>query len=145
METTDNILQNCMFWLTDISNYRCRLKKLQQYLQTSKTRFSLQGKYENFINLTRDVQTAMKKLQSIESRVIHAINMHQNELYVPSLTKWSELQNENELFDHMMYANKIVVELQRAVHYCFEENKEVDHTSILIEMPAIKKIKHRQA
>ena len=145
METTDNILQNCMLWLTDISHYRCRLKKLQQYLQTSKTQFSLKGKYENFITLTRDVQNAMKKLQSIESRVIHAINTHQNKLYVPSLAKWSELQNENGLFDYMMYANKIVVELQRAVHYCFEENKEVDHTSIVIKMPEVKKIKHRQA
>ena len=145
METTDNILQNCMLWLTDISHYRCRLKKLQQYLQTSKTQFSLKGEYENFINLTRDVQNAMKKLQSIESRVIHAINTHQNKLYVPSLAKWSELQNKNELFNYMMYANEIVIELQRAVHYCFEENKEVDHTSIVIKMPEVKKIKHRQA
>ena len=118
---------------------------MQVYLQNIKTQFSLQGKFEQYVNLSRDLQTALKKLIVIEARVIHTINMHENELYIPSLKKIHDLQNENELFDNMIHANKITVELQRAVSNCFKEYETVEHSSILIEMPLTKKIKHRQA
>ena len=143
METSDNIVENCMLWLTDLSVYRSRLQKLQHYLQITKTQFSLKGKFEQYISLTRELQTALKKIQIIESRVIHTINAHESELYIPSLTRWSDLQNENELFDNMMTANKVVLELQRSINYCFNDTKEVEHPSLIVTMPVGKKIKQQ--
>ena len=143
METIDNIVENCMLWLTDLSVYRSRLQKLQHYLQITKTQFSLKGKFEKYISLTRELQTALKKLQAIEARVIHTVNAHESELYIPSLARWSDLQNENELFDYMMTANKLVLELQRSVNYCFKDTKEVERPSLIVEMPVGKKIKQQ--
>ncbi|MCY7420400.1 MAG: hypothetical protein LH478_01475, partial [Chitinophagaceae bacterium] len=121
MNITDNIVQNCMLWLTDLSTYRYRIQKMQVHLQNIKTQFSLLGKFEQYVNLSRDLQTALKKLKAVEAKVIHTIKMHQNELYVPALNKLLDLQNENELFDNMIYANKITVELQRSVGNCFKQ------------------------
>ena len=143
MKTSDNIVENCMLWLTDLSVYRSRLQKLQHYLQIIKTQFSLKGKFEKYISLTRELQTALKKIQTIESRVIHTINAHESELYIPSLTRWSDLQNENELFDNMMTANKVVLELQRSINYCFNDTKEVERPSLIVTMPVGKKIKQQ--
>lgn len=146
METIDNnIVENCMNWLTDLSVYRNRLQKLQHHLQCSKTQFSLKGKFEKYISLTRELQTALKKIQSIESRVIHTINVHENELYIPHLNKWSDLQNEDELFENMMTANRVVLELQRSISSCFKDSKDVEHPSLLVEMPLAKKVKQQQA
>lgn len=143
METIDHIVENCMLWLTDLSVYRYRLQKLQHYLKISKTEFSLKGKFEKYISLKRELQTALKRLQTIEARVIHTINAHESELYIPSLTRWSDLQNENELFDNMMTANKVVLELQRSVNYCFKDTKHIEYPSLIVEMPIGKKIKQQ--
>lgn len=142
---TNNIVANCMLWLTDISTYRQRVQKMQQKLQSLKNQFSLQGKFEKYISLSRELQGALKKLNTIESKVIHTVNMHEDELYLPSLTKMPAFKSENDLYDHMIYANKIIVELQRAVDNCFEETAVPEKRSLLIEMPVTKKIKHQQA
>lgn len=135
-----------MMWISDISIYRCRLNKMLRHLQSLKTKFSLEGRYDSYISISQKFQAAQNKLQVIENKIIHTINKKLNELYKPTRNTWSLIENEAELFEYMITANSMIIELQRSLYNGFQTPKPAEiatteHSSKIVSMPDPKKLK----
>lgn len=146
MKACDTILENCMMWISDISVYRCRLNRIQLQLNKLKNKYALEGRYDTYISIAQGFHTCLKKIQLIEAKIIHTINKRLNELYIPKIETWSPIENEAELFDNMLLANKMIIELQRNIHNAFSTAENIpagkdEHSSIIVNMPGTKKMK----
>ncbi len=142
MKTTDNTLANCMLWMTDLSIYRGRINKMLNQIQQQKNRFTIEGNYERFIELSQKISTGSHRLQQIEFKVMHTLKKLTNELYKPSAVRWTSIENETELFDNMILANSLVVNLQKEIHQAFNPKRLVQNSgTLIVDMPLGKKKK----
>ena len=117
-----------------------------RHLQSLKTKFSLEGKYDSYITISQKFQTVQNKLQVIENKIIHTINKKVNELYKPKRDTWTLIENEAELFEYMLTANSMIIDLQRSMYDGFRSSKSteaavLEHSSKIVSMPDAKKLK----
>lgn len=142
MKTTDNTLANCMLWMTDISVYRTRINKMLNQIQQQKNRFTMEGNYERFIELSQKIGAGIHRLQQIEIKVMHTLKKLTNELYKPTPVRWTSIENESELFDNMILANSLVVNLQKEIHQAFNPKRLIQKSeSFIVDMPLGKRKK----
>ena len=144
MKTTDNTLANCMLWMTDISVHRIRINTMHIQLQQQKNRFTIDGNYERFIELSQKITACTHRLQQIEFKVMHTLKKLTNELYKPAPIRWTSIENETELFDNMILANTLVVNLQKEIHQAFKPKRLIQKSgTLVVDMPLVKKEKLR--
>ncbi len=146
MKNKDHLFENCLLWLSDLSVYRCRLTKMQTRLASYKHMYAREGNLDSYMELCQMLQGAFKKLQAIEKKVIHSVKKRMNELYVPNMESWLLLENESDLYETMMTANMLVLNLQKSIYKSLSTTSDEvkvplkDPFTKVVNMPAKKKI-----
>jgi hypothetical protein len=130
MKTTDNFLQCCMGWQTDLSVQRSRINKLQKQLKSMEANFATFDEEERYYAIQRNIQFAIRKTNVLENKIIHTIKLLScSANYVPLTETEFAVTNEEELFDDMKNNSNDFIELQNKFFNYIKESEVSTRTS----------------
>ncbi len=141
MKITDNFLQNCLYWLTEISLYTRRINQMQKELHAMKSRLSNIDSTHHFEAIQQQLQDALNAIQNLECSIIFLIKDNSKNPINKNLEKAKiKISNEDELFEQMKKGYNVFVELQRSFNAFFKETEVQKTSSKVIDLQKIKRM-----
>ena len=141
METTENFLQNCLYWHTEISIYRCRIDEIKKQLQYLKPKAVNTGVHKKYISLIQDIQNVLAKLTSTEVTIINVIREN---IHAPSHPQLLQIKgtvnSEDELFENMKACYSLFINLQQSFNYYVKESSVSQTRSRVVEFPVERRV-----
>jgi hypothetical protein len=137
METSENFLQNCLYWHTEISIYRCRINQIRKQLQQLKPKLVSGTTYKKYTSVVQDVHEALTMLKNTESCVMGVIRKNINFPASPTAGQLnSHIDSEDDLFLAMKNCYNLFIHLQQSFNYLLNEITMLKTKSKVVEFPA---------
>ncbi len=121
MKINDHFLQNCLYWLTEISLCNRRINQMQKELEEAKVKVAHNELNQNFENLRKRFDTVLNKLKETESSIIFLIKNNASKSINSLATSKCKIESEKELFELMKALYNSFIELQRSSNYFFTQ------------------------
>lgn len=137
METSENFLQNCLYWHTEISIYRCRINQIRKQLQQLKPKLVSGSTYKKYTSVVQDIHEAFRMLKSSESSVMSVIRKNINFPAPPTAPQINtNVEREDDLFLAMKNCYSLFIHLQQSFNYFLNEVSMLKTKSKVVEFPA---------
>jgi|GEM_PF-2730176 len=141
MTASNTMIENYMMWLSDLSVLRYKLNKMADQLKALKLKLSFEGAFNNYVIISSQYQTSQKRLNNIEHRICLANNIKLNELHKRSEVTWMVTDNDADLFENMIAATRLVIDMQKSIYEGFKQTGKVpvkisvNDSSIVVSLP----------
>lgn len=135
MENNENLLQNCMIWLTDISMFRARISKIRQRLQEARSNVDNAAGNEKYISIIQRIHIALNRLDSTETSILLCIK---ESTKIPTFNPFSKMTleewSENEMFKTMKNNYIRIVDLQKSLNDFLKDNVPTPSSSKVVKL-----------
>lgn len=135
MENNENLLQNCMIWLTDISMFRARISKIRQRLQEARSNVDNAAGNEKYISIIQRIHIALNRLDSTETSILLCIK---ESTKIPTFNPFSKMTlgewSENEMFKTMKNNYIRIVDLQKSLNDFLKDNVPTRSSSKVVKL-----------
>lgn len=132
MENNENLLQNCMIWLTDISMFRARISKIRQRLQEARSNVDNAAGNEKYISIIQRIHIALNRLDSTETSILLCIK---ESTKIPTFNPFSKMTlgewSENEMFKTMKNNYIRIVDLQKSLNDFLKDNVPTSSSKVV--------------